>query len=210
MSSGYRFCCCSLLAHRRNDEVRIRAQAASGPALGDGFHPREETHALRPMLIRISEGRSLPTAETMIGERHGNGNVDADHACLDARGKFTRRIAVTREYCGAVSVLMRRGKRQGLVEIFCAHDLKDGTENLVPIGFHRWRHLIEERCAEVEAAFVALHCEAAAVDHEIRTFLHAKLDIVDHLPAMRLADKRPIRRFGLARQPHLQRLDAWP
>src|SRR6516165_680722 len=71
------------LIHRRDVEVRILAHAL-GPASGHRLQPREEAHPVRAMLVRVAESGALPTAEAVIGERHGYRHIDADHADIDA------------------------------------------------------------------------------------------------------------------------------
>src|ERR1051326_2521859 len=66
--------------HRRNIEIRMLAHTALGPALRHRFDLRPEAHTFRSMLVDVAEGGTLPAAEGVIGERHGNWNVDADHA----------------------------------------------------------------------------------------------------------------------------------
>jgi hypothetical protein len=54
----------------------------------------------------VAEQRPLPAAEGMIGHRHRDRNVDADHADLDAVGEIARRVAIAGEDRGAVAVFM--------------------------------------------------------------------------------------------------------
>ncbi len=40
------------------------------PAGGDGLHFRPEFQVFHAVLVGVAEGRALPTAEGMIGDRH--------------------------------------------------------------------------------------------------------------------------------------------
>jgi hypothetical protein len=74
------------------------------------------------MLIEIAKPRALPTAERMISDRHGNRNIDADHADIHTSSKITRGITIACENSDSVAVFMVRGKRQGVLIILRAHD----------------------------------------------------------------------------------------
>src|SRR5215469_1200211 len=123
-------------AHRRDVEIGILPDAAFRPALRHCLYSRVETHALRPMLVNVAEGRALPAAERMVSERHGDGNVNAHHADLDPGGELARRIAVTGEDGDAVAVLVLRGQRDGVVEVAGAGDLQHRPEDLLLVRLH--------------------------------------------------------------------------
>src|SRR3546814_2212968 len=73
--------------------------------------------ALHAVLIDVAETRALPAAEGVVGDRHRDRHVDADHADVDAGGEFARGMAVARENRDAVAILMARGQRQRFLEI---------------------------------------------------------------------------------------------
>src|ERR1700726_1289247 len=135
------------------------AQAAPGPALGDGLDAREESHALRAVLVQVAERRPLPAAERVIGERHRNGNVDSDHSDFHPARELAGRIAVAGKDRDTIATLVIRGKWEGRCEIGRARHLKDRPENLVLIGLHLRRDPIEQRPPEEESILVALEAE---------------------------------------------------
>ena len=159
------------------------------------------------MLVDVAKGRPLPATEGVIGERHGDRHIDADHADLHAGGEFARRIAVAREDGHTVSILMFRRQRHRFLEIVRANDLQHGAEDFVLIGRHVRLDAVEQRTAEIIAVLVTLHLEAAAIDDKLRAFLHALVDIIHHLLAMRGGDERAVRSFGIVGRADLERLD---
>src|ERR1700721_1667616 len=136
------------------------AQAAPGPALGDGLDAREESHALRAVLVEVAARRPLPAAERVIGARHRNGNVDSDHSDVHPARELAGGIAVAGEDRDTVAILVIRGQCERRIEIGRARHLKDRPENLALIGLHLWRDPIEQRPPEEESLLVTLEAEA--------------------------------------------------
>jgi hypothetical protein len=52
----------------------------------------------------VAEDRGLPAAEGVIGDRHRDRHVDADHADLDVVGEGARGVAVAGEEGRAIAV----------------------------------------------------------------------------------------------------------
>src|ERR1700689_634579 len=75
---------------------------AGGPAGGDGFEPGVEADAFGAVDGVVAEEGALPAAEAVEGHRNGDGDVDADHAGLDAAGEVAGGVAVAGEDGGAV------------------------------------------------------------------------------------------------------------
>ena len=61
------------------------------------------------MLVEIAEMGALPAAKSVIGERHGDRHIDADHADIDARGEIAGRVAIAGKESNAIAVFMGRG-----------------------------------------------------------------------------------------------------
>src|SRR3546814_16183650 len=101
--------------------------------------------ALHAVLIDVAETRALPAAEGVVGDRHRDRHVDADHADVDAGGEFARGMAVARENRDAVAILMARGQRQRFLEILRADNLEDRAENILLVCTHPGRAAIEKR-----------------------------------------------------------------
>src|ERR1700747_2571421 len=84
-----------LSSHGRDDELGAFFRPRGPPRryrLGLGV----EAHRVGPVLGEVAEAGALPAAERVIGERNGNGEIDADHADVDARGEIACRVAVAR------------------------------------------------------------------------------------------------------------------
>src|SRR5882672_9144408 len=94
------------LPHRGHDESGARAGAAR-PAGRHRFEAGEEAYAFGPVHVVIAEERSLPAAEAMEGHGHGDGNVDAHHADLNALGELVGRVAARGKNGAPVSIAMR-------------------------------------------------------------------------------------------------------
>src|SRR5207302_8609574 len=82
--------------HRRNDELGAFLDTG-WPARRDCLCLGIEPHRVRPVLVQIAESRALPAAESVIRQRYRDGEVDADHADVDAIGEVARGVAVPSE-----------------------------------------------------------------------------------------------------------------
>src|SRR3990167_7612319 len=163
--------------HRRNDEsVGIVADAAVGPALGDGLDLGPELETLGAVLVGVAECAALPSTERVIGDGHRDRHVDADHAYVDAAGKLARGVAVAGEDCDAVAVLMLARQTHRLFEILRPDDLQHGAEDFFLVAFHVGRHAVEQRGADVEALFMPLESEAAPIDDDFGAFVLGGVD----------------------------------
>src|SRR5204863_8195331 len=93
------------LVHRRNRELRALLDAG-WPARGDRLGLGVEADRIRAVLVEIAEAGLLPAAEGVIGDRHRDRHVDADHADIDLGSEVARRVAVAREDRDTVAVIM--------------------------------------------------------------------------------------------------------
>src|SRR3990167_1587296 len=118
--------------HRRNDEGVAAVSTPVRPALGDLLHPGPELQPLGPILVGVTESRTLPPAEAVIGDGHRDRHVDADHAHVDARCEFARGMAITGEDRDAIAILVFARQPQRLLEILRAYDLEHGAEDFLP------------------------------------------------------------------------------
>ena len=103
---------------------------------------------------------------------------------------------------------MLRGKGKRPFEIGGARDLEHRAEDLLLVGLHVRSHAVDQRTAEIESVLIALHLEAAAVDHKLGAFLLAKCDVIEHLLAMRRRDQWAIGGILVGRKADLQCLHA--
>ena len=69
-------------------------QLAVGPTGRDRLDLGPEFHAFHAVLVGVAEGRALPAAEGVIGDRHGDRDVDPDHADIDAGGEVAGRAVL--------------------------------------------------------------------------------------------------------------------
>src|SRR5829696_4995040 len=74
------------------------------PARGDDLAPREEVHALDAMGMGVTEQRVLPATERVVGHRHRDRHVDADHADLHLVLELPRGATVVGEDRHAIAV----------------------------------------------------------------------------------------------------------
>src|SRR6185503_14158366 len=72
--------------HRRDRELRAFLDAGR-PARGDRLGLGVEADRIRTMLVEIAEAGLLPAAERVIGDRHRDRHVDADHATFTLAAK---------------------------------------------------------------------------------------------------------------------------
>src|SRR3954471_791958 len=79
--------------HRRDDELRALLHSRR-PARGDGLGLGVEPDRVRAVLVEVAEAGALPAAEGVVGDRHRDRHVDADHADIDLRCEVARRVAV--------------------------------------------------------------------------------------------------------------------
>src|SRR5262245_39585919 len=102
---------CDALLHRRDRELGAfldTGRPARGYRLGLGV----EADRVRTVLVEVAKAGLLPTAKRVIGDRHRDRHVDADHTDIDLRREVARRVAVTGEDRNTVAVVMVRRQRQ--------------------------------------------------------------------------------------------------
>ncbi len=160
------------------------------------------------MLVEVAEGRALPAAESVIGERRRNRHIDADHPRLRPGCEVARGAAVAREDGGAIAIFMRVDEVERLFVAFRSDDAQHGAENLFPVDAHGRRHLVEEAAAHEEALLVALHPEIPPVDEKLRAFLDAKRDVISDALEMRSRDHGPEIGGRIGREADFQTFDA--
>src|SRR6266702_7494465 len=89
--------------HRRNRELRALLDAGR-PARGDGLGLGVEADRIRAVLVEIAEAGLLPAAEGVIGDRHRDRHIEADHADIDLGRKIARGVAVAGEDRDTIAV----------------------------------------------------------------------------------------------------------
>src|SRR5262249_9599589 len=138
-------------------KMELRATAdASRPARCHRLQPRIKVYPFRAIDAMRAENRGFPAAEAVKTHRHGNGDVDPDHADLDSVGKVTRGIAIAGEKRGAVGEGIGVDQGYRVFIALAAHHREHGTEDLVFINAHRGRNAIEQGAAQPEALLIAL------------------------------------------------------
>src|SRR5260370_26645663 len=95
------------LVHRRNRELRALLDAGR-PARGDGLGLGVAADRIRAVLVEVTKAGLLPAAAGVIGDRHRDRHVDADHADFDPGREIARRITVASEDRDAIAVVMIR------------------------------------------------------------------------------------------------------
>ena len=102
------------------------------PALRHGLGLGVEADRVRPVLVQVAEARALPAAEGVVGDRHRDRHVDADHADVDPGGEVARGVAVLGEDRDAVAVLVGRGQRQRLLVVLGPHHREHRARRSLP------------------------------------------------------------------------------
>src|SRR3954471_18312425 len=95
------------LLHRRDRELGALLDPGR-PARGHRFGLGVEADRVRTMLVEVAKARLLPAAEGVVGDRHRDRHVDADHADIDLRREIARRVAIAGEDRNTVAVIMVR------------------------------------------------------------------------------------------------------
>src|SRR5208282_5334532 len=134
---------CPSSVHGRKREARPILDARR-PAGGHGLGAGVEADRIRPMLVEIAEPRALPAAESVIGDRHRDRHVDADHADLDLAGEVARRVAVAGEDRDAVAVFMVVAEAERFRIVVRADDREHRAENLFLVDAHVLGDMVEE------------------------------------------------------------------
>src|SRR3954468_18233654 len=182
------------LTHRRNREFRAfldPGRPARGYRLGLGV----EADRIRPVLVEVAEAGLFPAAEGVIGDRHRDRHVDADHADIDLGREVARGVAVAGEDGNAVAVIMLRRQRQRFLVVVRAHHREHRAKDLFLVDPHVLGDVVEQRTTEIETFLVALHLETAAVDGERRAFLDADIDVaLDLLDRLACHERTVVRR----------------
>src|SRR5665811_1904084 len=89
----------------REGEAEVDAGGGRvGPARGDDLAAGVEVHALGAVHVGVAEQRSLPAAEGVVGHRHRDRHVDADHTHLDVVLERSSRSAIAGEDRRAVGL----------------------------------------------------------------------------------------------------------
>jgi len=120
------------------------------------------------VLVEIAEAAPLPAAECVVGQRHRDGHVDADHADLALGREVARRIAVAGIDGDAIAVFVVIHQLQALGGVLGAHYTQHGAKDLLLVDFHVGRHVVEQAAAEMKALFMALRMKRCA-DYGVRS-----------------------------------------
>ncbi|MNG91684.1 hypothetical protein D3C79_505990 [compost metagenome] len=143
----------------------------------------------------------------MIGHRHRQRHVDANHAHLNLVAEQTSRFTVTGEDAGAIAILMIIDQLHGLFQAAHAHHAQHRTEDLFFIDAHLRIHVVEQRAAHEIAIFIARHAQATAIHHQLGTGSHAVIDVTHNLVTGCRSHQRPHVQTTRRTSTNLQRLD---
>ena len=146
--------------------------AGSGQREVTTFAARVEVDPLGPVDVPVAEERALPAAERVVGDRHRDRHVDADHARLDVELELAGDAAVAREDRRAVAVRVLVDEPDRLVVGVDARDAEHRAEDLVAVVVHLRRDVVDQRRPEEEA--VAVGRALAAVDDDRRALAAAR------------------------------------
>src|SRR5258708_8334579 len=206
INSENRYPSCARSIHRRDRKLRALLDAGR-PARGHGLGLGVKADRIRAVLVEIAEAGLLPAAEGVIRNRHRDRHVDADHADIDLGGEVACRVTIAGEDRNAVAIVMIGWQRQRLLVIVGAHHREHRSENLFLVHAPVLGDAVDQAAAHVEAVFIALHLEAAAIDREFGAFLDADLDIILDSLQRRFGHQRTEISGWIGRQSDLQALD---
>uniref|UniRef100_A0A0N4ZD65 Transcriptional regulator n=1 Tax=Parastrongyloides trichosuri TaxID=131310 RepID=A0A0N4ZD65_PARTI len=179
-------------------------QRAVGPAGRHRLGLGPELHAFHAVLVGVAEARTLPAAEGVVGHRHRDRHIDADHADVDAGGEVAGRAAVLGEDGDAVAVLVLARQAQGLLKVGGADDLQHRAEDFFLIRRHVRRHMVEQRRADEVALLMPLQAEVAPVYDQFGAFFHALVDPAQNLVLVGLSDDGTVVGLGVGRDADAQ------
>ena len=100
--------------------------------------------------MHVAEQRALPAAKAVPGHRYGNRHVDADHADLDAAGKFARHVAVAGVAGHAIAEFVIVDQLDCGGKVVDAHAGQYRTKNFFLVDAHFRRDMVEQRAAHPE------------------------------------------------------------
>src|ERR1700722_17130618 len=131
------------LIHCRDDEFGALFDAGRPPrrhGLGLGV----EDDRRGTVLVEVAEAGSLPAAEGVIGHRHRDRYVDADHADLHPRHEIAGGVAVAGENRYTVTVFVFGRQPQRLFVVVSPDDAQHRAEDLVGVDRHVGGDVVEQ------------------------------------------------------------------
>src|ERR1700709_714492 len=84
----------------------VERGASPWPALCDELGAREEADTVFTVLVEVAESRILPTAETVVADRHRHRQIDPDHAYGNFIHETLGRVAAAREDRNRIALLV--------------------------------------------------------------------------------------------------------
>ena len=181
----------------------------------DGLDLGVELDRRGAVLVEIAEAGPLPAAEGVVGHRHRDRHVDADHAHLHAGHEVAGGVAVAGENRDAVAVFVFGRQPQRLFVVVGAHDAQHRAEDLVGVDRHVGGDVVEQGGPDEEALLQAGVIEGqlvggalAAVDHQLGARLDALADVVAHPLERGLGDQRAVVGLRVQAVPDAQLVDA--
>ncbi len=154
----------------------------------------------------VAEEARLPTAEAVVAHRHGDRDVDPDHADLDVELELARRAAVAREQRDAVGVRVGVDQVDPLLVPGDADDRQHRPEDLVVVAGHAGLDVVDQRRVQEEA--LVGRRPVAAVDDQPCSRRGSALEIARHLVAVLTGDQRAHLVVGLVARTDLDVGDA--
>ena len=142
------------------------------------------------MHLQVAEEAVARAAEREIGHRRGDADIDANHRRSRPTREFPRRFSAGREDRCRVRVGVRLHQRDRLVEVLHGVNRGDRTKNFFVADLHLRRHLVEDGWAQEEALVAPFNRDASSIEHELRAFPDALIDVLLYAIAVGAADDR--------------------
>src|SRR5690242_21577439 len=88
------------------------------------------------MLVQVAEAGPLPSAERVVGQRHWDREIDANHADLHAAHEIAGGVAVAGEDGDAVAIFVLGRQPNRFLVVVRAHHGENRAENLFLVDLH--------------------------------------------------------------------------
>mmetsp|Transcript_23065 Transcript_23065/g.50757 ORF Transcript_23065/g.50757 Transcript_23065/m.50757 type:complete len:469 (+) Transcript_23065:310-1716(+) len=175
------------------------------PGLGHGLPLGVELGAGLAIEVQVTADRGLIAREREHGQRHGDGEVDADLARVDHVHVLSCSRSRSGENGGAVAVLVGIHQLDSIVKRLHLHACQHRPKDLFVVDGHPWLHLADHgRAHEIPVLVTLRHRRVAAVQQDVSTLVSPGLDQPLHPVLGCLGDQRADVHTGLGAGSHAE------
>src|ERR1035437_1172770 len=155
-----------------------------------GLSPCIEFDAIWSVDVQVAKERAIPTPEGVVGDRHGNRDIDANHSGRNLGLETLRQSAVTGEDGGAIAVAIAFDQPESIVERVHANQAENRAEDLVGVDPHVRHDLVNETRSKPVTSGRAVDIVAAPIDCDLRAFCLTDPEVGSHLLTVLRSDER--------------------